>query len=236
MAPSGTDQVIRFPATRSQDRGWGGRHGRASSRAQPSGFVASPSTPLRATSRSRGSAVRCGGPRTGRVRPPAGGRVGRRAEAGGGGAGGEQLPDGRRAPVCRACLRAARKQVATGRLNPGDDCHRPAVPGTEERIMPSRLPTPSAARPVPCQKSGLGAFVTRGVPASTASRVICLSATWGRTPGKRWNFSWPRALVERTSGGARWKGVRATTLPPDATTGRWCSRSPSISMPAGTVR
>ena len=100
VAPGGTDPVLRRPATRSPDRGWGGRHGRASSRAQPSGFVASVSPELDA-----GSAERCGGPRTGRVR--------RRAEAGGEAPGGEHLPDGRRA------------------LNPGDDCHRPAAPGTE---------------------------------------------------------------------------------------------------------
>jgi hypothetical protein len=47
---------------------------------------------------------------------------------------GEDLPDDRRPPVCRACLRAARKQVGIDRLNDGKDLHRPAAAGTEERI------------------------------------------------------------------------------------------------------
>ncbi len=65
------------------------------------------------------SAERCVGPLTGRVRHPAGGLIGRRAEAGcrGGEAQvGENLPDDRLV------------------LNHGDDFHRPAAPGTEVRI------------------------------------------------------------------------------------------------------
>jgi len=44
---------------------------------------------------------------------------------------GGDLPDGRPPPVCRACLRAARKQVGTGRLDHGDDLHWAAALRTQ---------------------------------------------------------------------------------------------------------
>ncbi len=47
---------------------------------------------------------------------------------------GEDLPGDPRPPVCRACLRAARKQVGTGRLNDRNDLHCPAAARAHEGI------------------------------------------------------------------------------------------------------
>jgi len=78
---------------------------------------------------------RFGGPLAGRVTRQPLGLVGGRSEArrsGGEAQVGEDRPDHRLAPVCRACLRAARKQVGTGRLDDGDDLRCPATARTHD--------------------------------------------------------------------------------------------------------
>ena len=83
----------------------------------------------------------------------------------------------------------------------------------------TRRPTRTSANPVGT-RSGSAACATRGASRSTARPATSGSATWGRTPTRRWigrSAPGPDPAGASTGAGASWRAPTATCRRPDAT-------------------